>query len=193
VGAVRDPASGRADAFMASLLQASNEASREREGESDDRVARVHGLVDWWSQGAGSGHVNAAYVAEAITGGWRLRSADGLVTKSVTLRDGRLRVRYDVSPQLGTLYVRTGLSPATFGLFLGEALAVTQRSDGAAVLAADSHVAGRVQVALVPRSGATINHGAGFGGEGPRRTAFVHQVELSGQGQFGFDIEPSLR
>jgi hypothetical protein len=193
LGAVRDPASGRADAFAASLLQASNESSREREGESDDRVARVHGLVDWWSQGAGSGHVNAAYVAEAITGGWRLRSADGQVTKSVTLHDGRLRVRYDVSPQLGTLYVRTGLSPATFGLFLGEDLTLTQRSDGALVAGADSHVGGRVEVALVPRSGAAINHGAAFGGEGPRRTAFVHQVELSGQGSFGFDLEPTLR
>jgi len=193
LGAVRDPASGRADAFMASLLQASNESSREREGESEDRVARVQGLVDWWSQGAGSRHVNASYTAEAIAGGWRLRSADGLITKTVSIHDGRLRVRYTLSPQLGTLYVRSGMAPATFGLFLGQQLTVAPRSDGAVVLGAESHGGGRVEVALVPRAGATINHAAAFDGQGPRRTAFLHQLELSGQGDFGFDLEPRLR
>jgi len=189
LGAARDVVSGRADAFVCSLLQApGNTVEREVEGTTDDSTQRVHGLVDWWATGRGSRYVNAPYRARRLPDGWLLTSDDGLIEKRVALRHGRLTVDYGVDPQAGTLYVRSGLSPATLDLFMGADLTTRTRPDGAVV--AETH---GVAIALRASSGAAINHGAAFGGEGPRRTAFLHQVEVAGQGRFRILLEPSVR
>ncbi|MCO5172279.1 MAG: hypothetical protein M9894_38770 [Planctomycetes bacterium] len=188
LAAVRAP-DGRADTFVAGLLPCpGDEARRDRETEREDGPVRPHGLVDWWATGRGSRYVNETYRAEALADGWRFTSPDGLVRKTVRLSQGRLTVEYDVAPAAGTLSVRTGLAPATLDLFMGQALTTTTRADGAVV--AES---GRVKVALAPRAGAQINHVAAFGGKGARGTAFAHQVEVQGQGRFGFVLEPELR
>ena len=195
--AARDRVSGRADALIASLLQApGEETAREREAEHEDRVTRVPGLVDWWATGRGNRYVNAPYRADPLPGGWQLRSDDGLVEKRVTLSDGKLRVQYRVDPAAGTLYVRTGLAPAPVDLLMGAALRTWRRQDGA--LAAEAPIGrggsgGFAGVALLPGSGARLLDGADFGGKGARGVAFSHQVELEGRGSFELTIDPWVR
>ncbi len=188
LGAVRD-ASGRADTFVAGLLQGpGSEERRDRETEHEDGPVRPHGLVDWWATGRGSRYVNATYRAEQLQDGWRFTSDDGLVRKVVRLAAGKLTVEYDADPAAGSLSVRTGLAPATLDLFMGAPLQTSTRADGALVAEA-----GRVRVALAPRAGAQLNVFAAFGGKGPRGTPFAHQVEVQGQGRFSFVLEPELR
>ena len=191
--AVRDPQSGEAEAFLGTLLNApGEETSRERQAESEDRVTRAPGLVDWWVSGLGRGLVNASFAVEARPAGWRLRS--GGLEKEVAINDGRLEVRYRCDPSLGEVYVRTGLSPASLDLFLGgEALSVSQRSDGAVVASAATRSGRRVEVALLPQAGARQVQGADFGGKGAQGVPFAHQVEVVGSGTFGFQLEPRLR
>lgn len=188
IGAVRD-AAGRADTFVAGLLQCpGSEERRDREAEHEDGPVRPHGLVDWWASGRGARYVNATYRADALPDGWRFTSDDGLVRKVVRLVQGALVVEYDVDPAAGALSVRTGLAPAALDLFMGAPLTTGARPDGALVAEA-----GRVRVALAPRAGATLNPFATFGGKGPRGTPFAHQVEVQGQGRFSFVLEAELR
>lgn len=191
LAAARDPQTGKADALIAGLLHAPGEqGAREVESTDEHGALRPHGLIDWWATGAGKGarYVNAPYAVEQRTDGWRLRSDDGLVTKTLTLRAGRLEVEYDVAPAAGTLYVRTGLSPATLDLFMGSPLVTTTRADGAVEASA-----ARSRIALVPGAGARIQHGASFGGRGARGVAFAHQVEVEGAGRFTFALEVEVR
>ena len=195
LAAARDPVSGKADAVVASLLQAPGEETRrEREAEHQDRVTRVPGLVDWWATGRGNRYVNAPYRADPLGDGWRLTSDDGLVEKRLTIADGKLRARYRVDPAAGTLYVRTGLAPAPLDLFMGAGLRTWRRADGALAAEAPSAngqaIAG---VALLPGPGATLLDGATFGGQGPRGVAFAHQVEVEGRGSFELTIDPWVR
>ena len=191
--AVRDPQTGEAEPFMGTLLNApGEETSREREAEQEDRVTRAPGLLDWWVSGLGRGLVNATFAVEARPSGWRLRS--GGLEKEVSLVDGQLDVRYRCDPSLGQVYVRTGLAPASLDLFLGgEALRVTQRSDGAVVARAGTRAGREVEVALLPQAGASRVVNADFGGKGPGGVPFAHQVEVVGSGSFGFRLEPRLR
>ena len=138
--------------------------------------------------------MNADYRSEVRAGGWRLRSPDGRVEKVVTLRDGKLSVRYTLHPNLGTLYVRCGLTPAVLDLFLGgEQIQASRRSDGARVARAKTKAGRTVEVALLPQSGATLIDNATFGTKGAMGVPFSYQVELSGTGTFGFEIQPALR
>lgn len=188
LAAVRD-ANGNADTFVAGLLQGPGDIEqRDRETERDDGPVRPHGLVDWWATGRGSRYVNATYRAAALTSGWAFTSDDGLVRKQVTLSGGKLTVEYDVHSAAGSVSVRTGLAPATLDLFMGAPLTTSTRPDGALVAEA-----GRVRVALLARGGASLNHGATFGGKGARGTPFAHQVEVQGTGRFSFVVEPELR
>lgn len=191
--AVRDPATGRAQPFLGSLLNApGGETSREREATHDGRVTRVPGLVEWWVEGAGEAYVNGAYRARMLAGGWRLESPDGRLVKTVTLQDGALTARYLLDPSLGTAWVRTGLAPATFDLFCGAPLQDRVRPDGACEVWAETAGGDTVSVALRPLAGARLEP-ARFGGKGPRGVPFAHQVEVTGRGSFALVVEPALR
>ena len=191
--AVRDPQTGVAEPFLGTLLNApGNTLSRDHEGGDEDSVTRAPGLVDWWSTGWSRTLVNDVYAVEARPQGWRFRL--GGVEKEVSLRDGKLQVRYRCDASVGDLYVRTGLSPASLDLFVGGAtIDASLRSDGAVVTSAPRAAGGRVEVALLPQQGARRIANAAFGGKGARGVPFSYQVELTGSGSFGFQIEPSLR
>ncbi len=192
--AVRDPQTGRADAVVCGLLQVTgDEARRDHEPDHEETPVRPHGLVDWWATGARRRYVNEAYAVEQVAQGWRLRSPDGHVTKTVTLRDGRLTVEYGLTPQAGTLFVRTGLSPATFDLLCGAELRHATRPDGGITAEATGAHGGRVGLSVVPGPGARVNPFAQFGGGGARGVPFAHLVEVEGQGSFAFVLEPTLR
>jgi hypothetical protein len=193
LAAARD-AAGKADAAIAGLVHAPGEEQRrERETEQDDGPVRPHGLVDWWATGRGSRYVNEPFRPEQLADGWRLRSQDGLVTKTARLQGGRLVVEYEAAPAAGTLYVRTGLSPATLDLMMGAQLTTTRRADdGLDAVATGAH-GGRVRASVVPLQGARVNHGATFGGKGARGVPFAHLVEVEGSGRFSFAVEVELR
>ena len=193
--AVRDPATGEAEPFLGTLLNTPGTIqARELEETREDAVTRAPALLDWWADRGGSLYVNADYRYEARSDGWRLRSPDGRVEKIVTLSEGKLRVRYTLHPNLGTLYVRCGLTPALLDLFLGgESIQAARRSDGARVASAKTKAGRRVEVALLPQAGATLIDNAAFGAKGAMGVPFSYQVELSGTGSFGFEIQPQLK
>jgi len=190
--AVRDPATGAAQPFLGTLLNApGDQLSRDHGEAQDDRVKRAPALVDWWSTGLRRDLVNQAYAVEQRPRGWRFRT--GGVEKEVSLQDGRLEVRYRCDASAGELYVRCGLSPASLDLFLGGAKISTRtRSDGALVASAPTRAGRQVEVALLPQAGARRTQ-ADFGGKGPRGVPFAYQVELAGRGSFGFEIAPRIR
>lgn len=122
-----------------------------------------------------------------------LRSDDGRLTKRCSLQDGKLTVSYSADPSLGTIYVRSGLTPAALDVFMGATLNDRIRPDGALEVSANASSGNTVRVALRPLSGARLNGGATFGGRGARGVPLVHQAELFGRGTFALRIEPEIR
>lgn len=194
---VRDPASGEGYQVLGAFpANPGSDRNSEREGERPGAQQRVSGLKDLWASGpATSAYVNAPYAAARLADGWRLRSADGRIEKTVRLRPGsaRLEVRYRVDPNLGTLYVRNGLSPAAGHLvFGGQELLSEAARPGRFALEAR---AGRRRVWVAVTSGnARLDPAPSDGSPAsPRAVALTHQVELSGRGSFAFSIEAGVR
>ena len=109
------------------------------------------------------------------------------ITKTVNLSGGRLDVRYDTDPSVGTLYVRCGLSPHVTDLvFSGQDnLSATRQGNRF-----ELHNAAAGVVVAVDAHGAALNDTPPDGSPvAPRNVALTHQVELSGQGTFRFALE----
>jgi hypothetical protein len=190
---VRDPQTGEGYQVIGAF-PASPGSSRESEWEGDTNrnQVRASGLKDWWSTGhRTSRYVNDRYRAQGVASGWRFTSSDGRITKTVTLSGGRLEVRYDTDPSIGTLYVRCGLSPHVTDLvFSGQANLTATRQGNRFELA--NRAAG--VAVTVDAYGAGLNHTPSDGSAvAPRNVALTHQVELSGRGSFRFAIEARAR
>ncbi|HMP90553.1 MAG TPA: hypothetical protein PJ991_10145, partial [Kiritimatiellia bacterium] len=212
----RDPSSGRAYQVVGNLMSYSG-FENEFEGEFNVytngvvRAYRTSALKDWWA--GTTMYVNDLYTFTNWTNGWRITSADGKITKTVTLDDvsNWLHVAYQVDNTLngGTLYVRNGLTPDLHGLLLHgqKYLGQEQHSGGNMTL---THSRPDVSVSAMIAYGsaghnATFNQGAvddnpdagiDFKTLRMRNQAQTHQVELSGNGSFtfaiGFDVSSGV-
>ena len=85
---------------------------------------RTSGFKDWYAQSGSTGtnYVNNLYTVTPAGGdatGWKFTSADGKVAKTVTLAalSSQLKAHYDLA-SIETLYVRFGLTPNLYDLFL---------------------------------------------------------------------------
>ena len=202
VGAwVRDPATGAAYQTIGNPLSwAGSETEWEGEGNTDGGVVgayRTSALKDWHAAGTASSYVNALYTNTAVAGGWQLRSADGKITKTVTLgaTSTWFDVQYAVDATLGTVYVRNGLSPDLDRLLVhGQRdLGAEQHTNGVMTLAnRDPDRTVSAWVAYGGTYNAAINtnavDGSGLDTRRMRNQAQTHQVELSGSGSFRFAL-----
>ena len=198
---VRDPATGNAYQTVGNLASwAGSETEWEGEGNADGGVVgsyRTSALKDWHAAGTASSYVNVLYSNTPVAGGWQLRSADNKITKTVTLgaTSAWFAVQYNVDASLGTLYVRSGLSPDLAGLLLHgqDYLGGEQHAGGVMTLA--NAQPDRTVSALVAYGGAynasfnlTAVDGTDLDTRRMRNQAQTHQVELSGAGTFSFAI-----
>ena len=200
---VRDPAAGTAIQTIGNFASyAGSETEWEGEGNTVGGTVgayRTSALKDWHAAGTGTSYVNNLYSASTngVAGGWKLTSADAKIAKTVTLgaTSTWFAVQYVVDPALGTLYVRSGLSPDLEELLLhGQAyLGGEQHADGVLTLSNLDPV--RSVAAKVAYGGsytATCNTNAVDGTDldtvRMRNQAQTHQVELSGSGTFSFAI-----
>ncbi len=85
---------------------------------------RTSAFKDWYAQSGSTGtnYVNNLYVVTPAGGGqtgWKFTSADGKVAKTVSLAalSSQLKAHYDLA-SIETLYVRFGLTPNLYDLFL---------------------------------------------------------------------------
>ncbi|MGD9612228.1 MAG: hypothetical protein AB7V22_04930, partial [Kiritimatiellia bacterium] len=200
---VRDPATGAAIQTIGNFASyAGSETEWEGEGNTESGIVgayRTSALKDWHAAGTATSYVNNLYAAttNGVAGGWKLTSADDKIAKTVTLgaTSTWFAVQYVVDPSLGTLYVRSGLSPDVESLLLnGQAyLGNEQHADGVLTLAnLDPARTVSAQVAYGGSYNATCNTNAVDGTDldtlRMRNQAQTHQVELSGSGTFTFAI-----
>jgi hypothetical protein len=197
---VRDPASGAVYQMIGNLASWAG-SETEEEGVSNEDAYRTSALKDWWADGASQSYVNTAYNFSAVAGGWTATSADGQISKTVTLGDDNrwLTMNYQVDPSRGTLYVRNGLSPDLYGLMLhGQQYLTSEQHAGGTMTLAHAHPDRVVSVYVAygdmhtAQFNETAQDGAGLDTRRMRNQAQTHQVELSGSGSFsfalGFDI-----
>lgn len=92
-------------------------------GNSPD-AHRTSGFKDWFAQSGsdGASYVNNLYTVAPAGGGtigWKFTSSDGKVVKTVTLAalSSQLKTHYSLS-SIDTLYVRFGLTPNLYDLFV---------------------------------------------------------------------------
>ncbi|MGD9781939.1 MAG: alpha-amylase family glycosyl hydrolase, partial [Kiritimatiellia bacterium] len=200
---VRDAGTGEAFQTVGNFASyAGSETEWEGEGNTESNVVgayRTSALKDWHAAGTASSYVNNLYSAttNGVAGGWKLTSADNKIAKTVTLgpTSAWFTVQYAVDASLGTLYVRSGLSPDLEGLLLHgqDYLGGEQHADG--VMTLSNLDPARTVSALVAYGGthnATCNTNAADGTDldtlRMRNQAQTHQVELSGSGTFSFAL-----
>jgi hypothetical protein len=167
---------------------------------------RTSGLKDWYGTVGGDIYNNMLYTMADLTNGWRMVSANGAITKSVTLaaRSSAFEVQYSADGPLANqpLYVRHGLSPNLYQLLLtGQRALGPAVVDGGVVSVSETNYATTVQSFIGYADAA--NHGVGFNegavddnpGQGPvfgtvnmRNQAQTHQVELVGTNAFAFSL-----
>ncbi len=196
------PVSGTPMAYSGSETELEGTANAATNGSVE--ACRTSCLKDWWA--GTTNYVNMMYAAVNWTNGWRLTSADGKITKTLTLgpKTNRLEVAYSISETLngGVLYVRNGLSPDTEGLMLygqqilsdpavsGGRLALQSERGAKRVKAVVAygdagHTAGYNAAAVDDNPGAGVN----FDTVNMRNQAMTHQVELVGTNSFTFALE----
>jgi hypothetical protein len=166
---------------------------------------RTSGMKDWFAGGGGIQYNNMLYTLTALSNGWRAVSADGAVSKAVTLapRSGRFEVRYALSGAMSNqaLYVRHGLAPNLYDLLLrGQRNLSAPEAAGGVFRLANSNYATTVEAQV---GYADAGHNAGYNAtatdDNPdagvsfyavnmRNQAQTHQVELVGTNAFGFSL-----
>ncbi len=132
-------------------------------------------------------YADAVYTAQAVAGGWRFTSPDGLVEKTLTLAPGGydVSVAYDESVS-GDLYVRLGLSPNPRDLFShGHDHLESDYDAGAGTYTLANTAGGAVRLDL---GGTAFNANVADAGWNRRTIALTEQVELVGDGAFAFTM-----
>ena len=181
------------------------------DGSGNVNAYRTSGLKDWYTpKGGGTNYINHVFTFTNWTNGWRLVSADGLVTKTVTLgaKHWAFRVAYQMSGAMTNqaLYIRNGLTPNLSDLLLrgqqtvgpvqnaGGIVSVVNTNYGTTVsafvqYAGDGHTTGYNPLAV------DENDLSPFYTFSMRNQAQTHQVELVGTNNFtfalGFRAQPS--
>ena len=206
----RNPVDGTVYQVSGNFLAYSDRDTEEEGSSHDDGsggtgARRTSGFKDWFAVGAGAGYVNNLYVVSAAgSNGWTFVSADGKITKTITLADGsnRLRANYQLGGNATSLYVRFGFSPNL------EALLASGQSNMLSPAAADGlksisnlHVSAGIRYTGPGLGGAVINSAAidtaptattPFDPDtlNMRNQAQTEQVEVHGTGTvFTFDLE----
>lgn len=117
---VFDPSVNGGDAVTVVGVPIANPAEEsDNEGANNNRCSA---FKDQYATGpASSMYTDADFALTAPvagTGAWTFQSADGLIRKTFTLEPGRdvVRAQYELSPAIGTLYVRYGVGPNQFDL-----------------------------------------------------------------------------
>lgn len=193
-GFARDPQTGQGHQVIGSPL-AFPEQSPEAGWESPAAdAARTSTLKDVWATGPGRDYVNDDSIAVVSTTSVALtfRSSDGLVSKTIAWAGpGRVEVTYALDPQVGTLYVRAGLSPDLRALAHGGQQGLQATDQGGVFRLGKTVGARTVSVALDHRGRRNPLAGDGTPAS-PRTTAYQHVVELSGDApgfSFGLGVE----
>ncbi len=208
----RTPGSGEVYQVVGNFLSYSD-SETEEEGTSNQNGAagtgarRTSAFKDWFASGPGTGYVNNLYtVAASGSNGWIFTSADGKITKTISLAggSGNVEATYQLGGDITKLFVRFGLSPHLEDLLVngqGNLVSETVTSGRREVRNQSfSHV---VSTALVTTggslTGATINPsatdraptaGVPFSPDTltMRNQAQTEQVELEGSGNFSFAL-----
>jgi hypothetical protein len=136
----------------------------------------------------GGGYADAAYGATAVAGGWQFTSPDGKIVKTITAgaASGILNAAY-AETVTGPVYLRLGLSPNPLDLaYYGQAHLFSQlRVPQNDYLLTNSAGGG----AHVLFGTATWVPNPSDAGADRRNLALTEQVELSGDGNFSFQLE----
>ncbi|MCB2155953.1 hypothetical protein KQI84_13810 [bacterium] len=186
----RDAGSGNAVSVIGNLLGFPDDDD-ETEASANGGT-RTSGLSDWWASGVEAGYVNDVYTASVLSNGVQLTSADGKISKTITLGDSSstLEVSYALTGGATRLYVRNGLAPDIANLLeTGQSALTLTDAGGVATL---TNTATNASVSLGYADGshtANYNSGAGDGtANSPRNQAMLHMAELYGEGNFTFGI-----
>ena len=157
---------------------------------------RTSALKDWW---AGTPHyVNDLYAVSTngIANGLKLMSADGKISKTITLAPTATAfvVQYSMTTTNGVLYVRNGLSPNLSELLVRgqRGLTDTIAATGGVVALSTELAEVGIQVALtqgVVNTAATDDNGLGFDTVPMRNQAQTRQVEIVGTNNLSFSLE----
>ncbi|MCO5045026.1 MAG: alpha-amylase family glycosyl hydrolase [Kiritimatiellae bacterium] len=207
----RDLMSGRV--FQAIGNQVAN-AGSETEVEGTFNVStngvigayRTSALKDWWAtKGAGtSAYVNDLYTFTNWTNGWRMVSADGDITKIVTLqpKSWRFDVQYSLAGGMAgkTLYIRNGLSPNLYDLLLnGQRTLSGLENTGGVLRLVNTNYAFTVKTEIgYADTGHSASYSSGaidslsasnrFSTLNMRNQAQTQQTEIYGTGTFAFGL-----
>ncbi|MCH8528782.1 MAG: hypothetical protein LAT79_16785 [Kiritimatiellae bacterium] len=200
---MRHPESGRVFQVVGNLMNYAG-SDTEAVGTTHASAYRTSALNDWWA--GTSEYVNDVYTFAPTSNGWTATSSDGNIVKTVTLADeaDTFEVIYDVDSALnsGTLFVRHGLSPDLFSLLIHGQNRLSSEEHEAGVmtlrqgLANDFQVVSRIDTGDLnvsfQTSASDVPDGETFTTVNMRNQAQTHQVELEGQGTFGFTMSFSL-
>ncbi len=165
---------------------------------------RTSCLKDWWANS--SDYVNGLYTfATSGDNGWQLVSADGKITKTITLGDATnaFEVAYALSGDLAgqTIYIRNGLSPNLMNLLMKGQTYLTRSAISNGVLSLSNRDGVTDVMAGIGAGDGT--HSASFNEDAVddnpdggvafhtlnmRNLAQIEQVELFGTGSFTFSL-----
>lgn len=196
---MRHPDSGRVFQVVGNLMSYAG-SDTEWLGTTAESARRTSALTDWWA--GTSDYVNQVYTFSPVSNGWTATSADGRISKTVTLADHgeSFAVTYSVDPALngGQLFVRNGLSPDLFSLLIHgqNRLSVIEEEPGLLTLRQGLANHFQVRARVDTRQGGSslqlnatdVPGGGGFTTVNMRNQAQTHQVEVSGQTSFGFSL-----
>lgn len=200
----REENTGRAIALVGNLLASPN-FDDERELSVNDGNKRLSALSDWFLNGNSTSYVNDVYTttgattftcpasgnptgAIAIT----FTSSDGQIQKTLTLEcdSNAIGVDYSLAPNAGTLFVRNGLVGDLENLITRGQAPLAFSDDAARVTLRNNETGALVAIDYAGvGNNATFNNLASDGTiNNPRNIAQTHMVEISGTGQFRFDL-----
>lgn len=165
----------------------------------DESEASINGgtrqssFADWYAVGPNKSYVNDLYTFTNVTNGWQITSPDGSITKTLTLlpSSSTLTANYALGANVTQLYIRHGLAPDLNNLLETGQSTLSFSDDGQELelenTATNQFV--RIRYDDGDFNNTAYNAAASDGtANSPRNQAMIHMVELSGTGNFQFQM-----
>ncbi|MGF1571844.1 MAG: hypothetical protein ACFCU1_02100 [Sumerlaeia bacterium] len=190
-GFAKNPADGTAVSLLSNLLGFPDTDDETEVATNGGR--RLSSFVDWYAVGPDRDYVNDIYTFTPVPNGWQITSPDGNIQKTITLLpgDSTFTAAYAVSGNVSELYVRLGLAPDLNNLLETGQTTLDFSDDGQELVLENTATNQFVRVRYEDgdSNNASYNAAASDGtGNSPRNQAMIHMVELSGTGNFQFQM-----